>query len=399
MGGYLSQPVTEKHSDSGVSGTYKWVSSEMQGWRTTMEDAHICGSRVGKPGSLSASLFVVFDGHGGHEVAQFCASHFTSQVEKHLKTMDVRDALLATFHGMDDQLRLPESEKALNKLRTGNEEGNSSGSAPAPKRRAVSMLQTSIQGDLASAKERGNLTREEAQNVMLKMMFLKRLETELDQPPVEAPKKDEEKDENRAANTVADNVGCTAVSCVIFPEPISRVYVANAGDSRCIMSRVGKAFALSFDHKPDQEVERKRIEAAGGWVEEINNGPRTHYRVNGNLNLSRALGDLEYKKRLDLGPRQQVISATPDIIDEAITQEDEFIVLACDGIWDIMSNQDSVDFVRRRLKQRQDPKDIVEQMLDHCMAKDPKLTQGLGGDNMTCIVVLLKPIDEIISSL
>ena len=61
------------------------------------------------------------------------------------------------------------------------------------------------------------------------------------------------------------------------------MYVANAGDSRCVLCRAGKAIDLSLDHKPEDEPERQRIEKAGGFV-------TVDGRVNGNLNLSRALG-------------------------------------------------------------------------------------------------------------
>lgn len=79
--------------------------------------------------------------------------------------------------------------------------------------------------------------------------------------------------------------GCTANVTLIYKNTI---YCANAGDSRCVLSVEGELFPLSEDHKPEDEIELKRIKDAGG---EVTNG-----RVNGNLNLSRALGDLEYKK-------------------------------------------------------------------------------------------------------
>jgi len=68
---------------------------------------------------------------------------------------------------------------------------------------------------------------------------------------------------------------------------MKRIYVANAGDSRCVMGRAGTAIPLSFDHKPENEEERTRIERAGSTI--------TEGRVDGNLNLSRSLGDLKYK--------------------------------------------------------------------------------------------------------
>lgn len=74
------------------------------------------------------------------------------------------------------------------------------------------------------------------------------------------------------------------------------IYVANAGDSRCVLSVEGKNEDLSKDHKPDDELELNRIKNAGGAV--------TNGRVNGNLNLSRALGDLTFKENKDLKPEE-----------------------------------------------------------------------------------------------
>lgn len=82
-----------------------------------------------------------------------------------------------------------------------------------------------------------------------------------------------------------DSIGCTAN--VVLIEDYKKMYIANAGDSRCVLCRSGKAVALSFDHKPDNEVEKKRIEKAGSTI--------TDGRVDGNLNLSRSLGDMKYK--------------------------------------------------------------------------------------------------------
>jgi len=70
------------------------------------------------------------------------------------------------------------------------------------------------------------------------------------------------------------------------------IYCANAGDSRCIISNNGKAEELSKDHKPKNEKEKERIEKAGGYVHEG--------RINGNLSVSRAIGDFEYKNNANL---------------------------------------------------------------------------------------------------
>lgn len=139
------------------------------------------------------------------------------------------------------------------------------------------------------------------------------------------------------------------------------LHVANAGDSRCVLSRSGVAIPLSADHKPEDEPERSRIQRAGGVV--TGDG-----RVNGGLNLSRAIGmscrcpnpkrfsftfisgDHAYKQNETLGPREQMITALPDIQTIDLEQGDEFLVLACDGIWNSKTNQEVVDFVRARLE-------------------------------------------------
>ncbi|KAH8048674.1 protein serine/threonine phosphatase [Aureococcus anophagefferens] len=110
-------------------------------------------------------------------------------------------------------------------------------------------------------------------------------------------------------------------------------------------------------------------------------------RVNGNLNLSRSLGDLKYKGNKALGRDRQMITAEPDVaVHTLVARDDEFMVLACDGVWDVLSNQECVDFVRERIATTP-PAVIAEQIFDRCIADDPKTTQGIGGDNMTAVIV------------
>lgn len=81
--------------------------------------------------------------------------------------------------------------------------------------------------------------------------------------------------------------------------------------------------------------ERARITAAGGFISDVGGVSR----VNGNLNLSRAIGDLKYKGNQQLPPADQIITAQPDIVKMELTPADRFFLLACDGVWDVMSNQ------------------------------------------------------------
>jgi protein phosphatase 1G len=128
----------------------------------------------------------------------------------------------------------------------------------------------------------------------------------------------------------------------------------------------------------------------GGFLSEIGGV----CRVNGNLNLSRAIGDLKYKCNTSLPAKDQIITAQPDVRRIALCPEDEFFVLACDGVWDVLTNQQAVDFINERLKQGQKPADVACALLDECLATDPKMARGVGCDNMTAIVVELSKDQE-----
>ncbi|PNS14027.1 hypothetical protein CAC42_6540 [Sphaceloma murrayae] len=173
--------------------------------------------------------------------------------------------------------------------------------------------------------------------------------------------------------------GCTATVAICTKD---KIFVGNAGDSRTVLGVKGRAKPLSFDHKPQNEGEKARICAAGGFVD--------FGRVNGNLALSRAIGDFEFKKSADLPPEQQIVTAFPDVTVHDISEDDEFIVIACDGIWDCQSSQAVVEFVRRGIAAKQELQAICENMMDNCLASNSE-TGGVGCDNMTiCIVALLR---------
>ncbi|KAL1869988.1 hypothetical protein VTK73DRAFT_2858 [Phialemonium thermophilum] len=169
--------------------------------------------------------------------------------------------------------------------------------------------------------------------------------------------------------------GCTACVGLIAGD---KIYIANAGDSRSVLGVRGRAKPLSFDHKPQNEAEKARIQAAGGFVD--------FGRVNGNLALSRAIGDFEFKKSADLAPEQQIVTAYPDVVVHELGDDDEFLVIACDGIWDCQSSQAVVEFVRRGIAAKQDLDKICENMMDNCLASNSE-TGGVGCDNMTMIIV------------
>eukprot|EP00956_Cyclotella_meneghiniana_P024974 scaffold51136_cov56-Cyclotella_meneghiniana.AAC.3 len=177
------------------------------------------------------------------------------------------------------------------------------------------------------------------------------------------------------------HAGCTSVVAVILGKDL---VVANAGDSRAVICRRGGLMEpLSFDHKPLQKREMNRITRAGGFVNQFG-------RVNGNLNLSRSIGDLKYKQVPGIAPADQMITAEPDIISTTLRPGDEFIVIGCDGIWDCLTNEECVKYVRDRIDTKS-PVEIGTEMLDDIVSEDPRASQGIGGDNMTVMIIDLLP--------
>lgn len=174
--------------------------------------------------------------------------------------------------------------------------------------------------------------------------------------------------------------GCAAVvACIIG----GWVWCANCGDSRALLCRDGRAIELSLDHKPDRQDEAARIESAGGFV--------SFRRVLGRLAVSRAFGDEEYKvlpNRTGPDAGKPLVIADPEIRMERLTQQDDFLFMACDGLFDVFSSQEAADFLYARLaampSNEQDPlracQDIVHEAIHERRSRD----------NVTALLVTFK---------
>jgi serine/threonine protein phosphatase PrpC len=166
-------------------------------------------------------------------------------------------------------------------------------------------------------------------------------------------------DEGKMDYQTESFAGCTACVAIIAK---NQIICANAGDSRCVLFSNKQAIALSEDHKPDLETERSRIQKAGGYV--------VDGRINGNLNLSRAIGDLEYKKNSDMKVHEQLISAVPEIKQRTLSDNDEMLIIGCDGIWECLTNQQICEFVQDKIKEKKNIGSAVEALLDKILAND-----------------------------
>ncbi|VDK55822.1 unnamed protein product [Anisakis simplex] len=172
--------------------------------------------------------------------------------------------------------------------------------------------------------------------------------------------------------------GTTAICAIVTP---SHILLANLGDSRAVLSRRDKDIIGTEDHKPFLPKERERIVKAGGSV--------MIQRVNGSLAVSRALGDFEYKSVPDLKVTEQLVSPEPDIYAiERNHKEDEFLLLACDGIYDVMDNSELCDFVQSRLRITDDLSSVANQILDACLSKGSR-------DNMTVILLCFEAAPKV----
>jgi len=168
-----------------------------------------------------------------------------------------------------------------------------------------------------------------------------------------------------------DHSGSTAITSFVTP---THIILGNTGDSRAVLCRGGKAHFGTIDHKPTDARETTRVQAAGGFIE--------MGRVNANLAVSRALGDYQYKDRADLPQEAQKITAAADMTVIERAPEDEFLLLCCDGIWDVMSNEEAVDFVTAQLKGGFKVDEICERLIDRCLVKGSK-------DNMSVLIILM----------
>lgn len=185
--------------------------------------------------------------------------------------------------------------------------------------------------------------------------------------------------------------GSTATTALLLGK---RLYCANVGDSRTLLCRKFSPILLSQDHKPTREDEAKRIRDAGGFV--INN------RVMGELAVSRAFGDVDFKKGIQSileeeggalpsndgssdhsNWDQPLIVAEPDVQVMAITDHDQFLLLACDGLFDVYTPEEVVKFVKENMEKHGDTQRCCQSLTYDAIRKRNSR------DNVSVILIIL----------
>ena len=276
-------------------------------------------------------LFGVFDGHGGGEVAKYTKSHFEEllvQVEEY-KQADYQEGLRKVFLKVDESLNNGGLEEVAKTKRDNP-----------PQKSALMKILTDVTKKKSAAEAAAAAGGEGGEDTKA------------------TPAAEDSED------LQLDSIGCTA-NVVMVDYSTNKIFVANAGDSRCIMGKGGQVVPLSFDHKPESEVEIARIEAAGSRV--------TEGRVDGHLNLTRALGDLKFKKKEELKAEDHPITANPDVYEYEFSTEADFILMGCDGVWETKSNEEMCEWVYRKLEEAPDRsiaslKSIVSDLLNELIS-------------------------------
>eukprot|EP01103_Thecamoeba_quadrilineata_P004297 TRINITY_DN14008_c0_g1_i1.p1 TRINITY_DN14008_c0_g1~~TRINITY_DN14008_c0_g1_i1.p1 ORF type:complete len:304 (-),score=66.84 TRINITY_DN14008_c0_g1_i1:193-1104(-) len=175
------------------------------------------------------------------------------------------------------------------------------------------------------------------------------------------------------------NDGTTLVVGLISDD---KLYVANVGDSEAFLCRGESALSLTTIHNPGKNpIEGARVQSAGG---RLYNNRVGHPHLNTrffNIAISRAIGDLLYKSPSYTQNKPSGLTADPDISVNDLKENDKFLLLACDGVWDVLTHQEAADFILEKLKETDDLEAITSSLVDEALARRSM-------DNITVCLVL-----------
>lgn len=198
----------------------------------------------------------------------------------------------------------------------------------------------------------------------------------------------------------APQSGSTAATCILMGR---RLFAANVGDSRVVLCRSGgQCVELTSDHKPSRPDEAARVRAAGGFI--------LHKRVMGELAITRAFGDKSFKMGIkaildedsedannaassddiarDL--TAPLVSSEPEIASMVLSHNDEFLLLACDGLFDVFRSQDAIALARQELiAHRGEPAEVAR------ILSDQAIRVRRSRDNVSILIIVLRPFWEL----
>jgi serine/threonine protein phosphatase PrpC len=290
------------------------------------------------------SVFGVFDGHGGQRASTFASKRLPELLlrrlaRSNLSKQETLDALRQAFLRTDHEFLYTQQDSgSFHTTRTPDLGGKSkSGSrlmalslqsgVPLPPRPALSRIMSSSKWDIsskdtnASSQSSPPCVRSDSSVAKGQPNLMRRASSRAE--------------DQVAIVSATPNPTCGTTATIIL---LSReeVFVAHVGDSRAILNCNGTAIRLFEDHRPSRKDEMARIESAGGLILKVGGA----YRVNGALAVSRAIGDRGLK---------EFVVADPEIVTRTLTDTDDFLVVASDGLWDYVKDQECVDIAKSAL--------------------------------------------------
>ena len=428
---------TEKATYDKTTSNMKIGVCEMQGWRKTMEDAAIVLPNFEK----NASLFGILDGHGGSIISEFVSVNFKNILIRlnSYKNGKYEKALIETFLIMDELLKNKKinnfiytthnsKDNKLPNIKTSNTQNNNENIVRLKFETGVyefdlNQIDLSIGGEntpmtiyeyktetiTTAVNNENNIVKIEdiffekggKQNASLNP--LAKFEEVYDKKELNIDFKNINKDEtdinakdinklelninkNQSTNSslsktsyenyVASEMGTTA-NILLIKNGV--IYIANVGDSLSVMYKHKIAYNLNREHQTIIEEEKNRVLKSGANI--------IGYRINGMLNLTRAIGDLRFKSNNNLKRHEQSVISLPEITKIEDTEGIDFIILGCDGVWDCVKRQLVCDFVDSQIREhpKKNLSEILKVIFDRCVS--PVWGVVLGTDNMSCIII------------
>ncbi|KAH9978556.1 protein serine/threonine phosphatase 2C [Lactifluus volemus] len=357
--------------------TFRFGVQDERGPRRTMEDAH--SYVFDYDGIHGQGFFAVFDGHAGREAADWCGKNFHEYMLSTLQANPdaaVPDVYNQTFHKVDKSLSKI-SEDSQGKIHSGctavtaflriEDAGGcqsflKASCDPPSTANAAKDVQDADSDDAKSA---NGDTADDQSKVSSQSRLKKALKrfSQSSRSPSSTPRS------LSPSTSSLEKASQSKVSA--SPQrppggpPLRRVlYVANAGDARGVLCRKGRALRLTYDHKGTDKQEAKRIVDSGGFV--------MSGRVNGVLAVTRSLGDSSMK---------EFVVGAPYTTETELTDDDELLILACDGIWDVLNDQAACEVVRTIA----DPQEAARALVREA-------THRYTNDNITVMVIRLKDV-------
>jgi len=435
----VNQANTEKATYDKTLSTMKIGVCEMQGWRRTMEDAAIVLPNFEK----NTSLFGILDGHGGSIISEFISVNFKNVLIRldSYKNGNNEKALIETFLIMDELLKNKKinnfiytthnsKEKPKENLKTKNSPNGNENIVKLRFETGVfefdlNQIDLSIGGEdtstilyeyktiekefsLSSNNEEINNDNNDINTIKIEDIFFEKggkqnaslntlpsFEEVFNIRKIDIDFTDNDKyNKNNSKNLeltknisnsstkisydnlVASEMGTTA-NIMLIKNGI--IYIANVGDSLSVMYKNRKAYNLNREHQTIIESEKERVLKSGAYI--------VGYRINGMLNLTRAIGDLKFKSNYNLKRHEQSVISLPEITIIDNIDDIDFIIMGCDGVWDCVKRQLVCDFVDREIRENPNKNlsEILKVIFDKCVS--PVWGVILGTDNMSCIII------------